>query len=117
MTAITARKNRVANRPRDRQRRVVPRNPDLAVRVVEVRALVLDLGGRRDHAEAVREARGDIALAEVVGAQADDNPASERRRAATHVNRDVEDLALDDAHQLALGPPQLEVETSKRPAA
>src|SRR5262249_6915543 len=66
---VAIREERFADRPRDGKRRIVPRNPDLAVGVVEVRALVLDLGNGADHAEAVREALRDVALAEVDGAQ------------------------------------------------
>ncbi len=56
----------------------------------------------RGHAEAVGEAGRDPELAEVVGREQLAVPAAERRRAAAHVDRDVEDLALDAAHQLAL---------------
>ena len=67
-------------------------------------------------AEAVRKTRRQVALAEVLGRERDAHPPAERRRPAPHVHGDVEDLAFDDAHQLALRAPDLQVQAAQRAA-
>ena len=84
--------------------------------IVKIRALVFDLRDRAEDAEAVREPGRHVALPEVVGRERDANPSAERRRAAADVDGDVEDLALDDADQLALRPPDLQMQAAQRAA-
>src|SRR6185295_9810777 len=101
MPRVTIRENRIRHRPGDADGRVVPRDADLAGRVVDVGALVFDLRDVADDGEAVREAFGNVDLLEVLRRHADADPFAERRRAAPDVDGDVENLALDDAKELA----------------
>jgi hypothetical protein len=52
---------------------------NLIVRVIKVRAFILDLGDRTDYAETVSETRGDIALPEVLARQCYANPTAKGR--------------------------------------
>src|SRR5438045_2074321 len=94
MPPVTIGENRAVNRPRDANRRIVPRDADLALRVVNVRALVLDLRHVAHDGKAVREAPRDVALLEVGGRQRDTNPLAERGRHTPEIDRDAEDTAL-----------------------
>ena len=67
MKAITIGNQRVIHVPRDRERRIVPRNTDFAAGEVEVRAFVFDLGRIAQYCESVSEADRHIALPEVLG--------------------------------------------------
>src|SRR5262245_1385054 len=116
MMAVARGEQWFADRPRDRERRIVPGDPDFTGWVVHVGALVLDLRDWRDDTEAVGEAGGDVALAEVVGAQRDGDPVAERRRAPPYVGRDVVDLSFDDPYELGLGPLELQVQAAERPS-
>src|SRR5262249_32571314 len=116
MTAVAVRQNRLAYGPWDGERGIVPGDADLAVRIVEVRALVLDLRDRRRDAEAVGEPGRDVALLEVPGREHHGHPAAVGRRSAAHVDCDVVDRAFDDANQLSLRPPQLKVQPADRAA-
>src|SRR5262249_55163377 len=60
VAGVARRQDRLAYGPHDRQHRIVPRDADLARRVVQIGALVLDLRNRADDAEAVREAWRDV---------------------------------------------------------
>src|SRR5204862_2836879 len=85
---------------------------DLAGRVVDVGALVFDLRDVADDGEAVREAFGDVNLLEVLRRDADTDPFAERRRPAPDVDSDIEDLAFDDAKELALRVRQLQMKAT-----
>src|SRR4029079_1580583 len=85
----------------------------LVVAVVERGALVLDLDRSRDDAEAVREALRNPELTAIRGRELAAEPEAEGRRAAANVDRDVEDRALDGAHQLALRAPDLGVQAAQ----
>src|SRR5579859_5724712 len=114
MTLIARRQNRARHRPDDADGGIVPRDADLAFRIVERRALVLDLRDRARDAEAVCEAFGDVALQEVAGRERHAHPAAERRRADANVHRDVEDLAFDHAYEFALRLADLQVKSTQR---
>src|SRR4029077_2466603 len=62
--------------------------------------------------EAMREASGNVDLLEVLRRDADTDPLAERRRPAPDVDGDVEDLAFDDAKELALRALQLQMEAA-----
>src|SRR5437773_652038 len=112
--AVVARGERgLRHRPRNADRGIVPRDADLARRVVQVGALVFDLCDGADDTESVGKSRRDEALLEIRCGQTDADPATERRRAAADVDGDVEDLSLDDPDQLSLWPPKLQVQAAK----
>src|SRR6185295_13960780 len=62
--AVSVGEDRTGDRPRNSEVRIVPGDADLARRVVDVRALVLDLGGGTDDAESVRKAWRHVDLLE-----------------------------------------------------
>src|SRR5437868_8884407 len=105
--------DRIADRPGDARR--VPPRADLVGPVVEVGALVLDLGHPAEHAEPVRESGRDEDLPEVVRAERRSHPPAEGLRARPDVHRHVEDLALDGADQLSLRLAALRVQAAQRP--
>src|SRR5581483_8320023 len=78
--------DRRVDRPLDPDRGIVPEEAQLAAGVVEVAALVLDLGPLAQHAEAVREALRHEDLAEVLAREEHRDPAAEGRRAAPDVD-------------------------------
>src|SRR5262249_8013315 len=98
--------------PANGERRIVPRNPDFARGIVDVGALVLDLRGLADDAEAVREAWRHVDLLEVGGGQRNPDPPPERRRATADVDGDVEHFTLDHADELSLHVTELKVQPS-----
>ena len=71
--------------------------------LVVVGALVGEQGRLARHDEAVREPRRDVELALVLARERHADPAAEGRRADADVDGDVEDLALEDRDELALG--------------
>src|SRR5580765_3761729 len=95
MTGVARGKNWFGQRPGDREPGVVPCNPKLARRIVEVGRLVFDLGDRAHHDKPVREPGGYVNLLEVFRADSDAYPATEGLGAAANIDRHVEDLALD----------------------
>src|SRR5205814_43652 len=99
---VLLREQRVADGPGDADARIVPAEADLVGAVVEVGALVDDLGRLAQHAEAVGETGRDEHLAEVVAGELRAGPLAEGGRARADVDRDVENLALQRADQLAL---------------
>src|SRR6185295_1259542 len=114
MILVAGGEQRLADRPGDRQPRIVPGDPDLARRVVKIGAFVLDLGDRADDAEAVGEPGRYVALPEVFRRERDRDPPPEHRGAAPDVHGNVVHLALDDANQLALRPADLQVQPAER---
>ena len=81
MMGVARGEHRFGQRPGDREPGVVPGNPKLACRIVEVGRLVFDLGDRAHDDEPVREPGGNVDLLEAFGADRDTDPAAERRRA------------------------------------
>ncbi|EXI73328.1 MAG: hypothetical protein AW07_02748 [Candidatus Accumulibacter sp. SK-11] len=73
------------------------------LRRVVVGCLVEEVGAFRQHQEAMGEAGRNPQLFLVLGTELMANPAAEGWRALAQVDRDVEDGALHDQHQLALG--------------
>src|SRR5471030_2883690 len=114
MMAVSRRKDRLAHRPRDADRGVVPRHADLTLGIVNVRAFVLDLRDRADDAEPVGESGRHVALLEILRRQRHGHPAAEGRRSAPDIDRHVEDLAFDDAYQFALWTVELQMQTPER---
>ena len=111
---VLRREQRVADRPGDADLRIVPAEADLVGGVVEVGALVGDLGHLAQHAEAVGEPRRDEHLAEVVCPERGGRPFAEGGGAGADVDGDVEDLAPQHADQLALGFAELRVQAAQR---
>ena len=74
------------------------------------------MGGLGEHSEAVGEAGGHPELPEVVAGEPLADPLAAGGGVGTDVDRHVEDLALDHAHELALGIPELRVEPAERAA-
>src|SRR5258708_11787347 len=99
---VLGREQRFLHRPVDAGR--IPQDADLVRAVVEIGALVLDLGDVAQHAEPVREPRRDEHLAEVLLGKHRGGPAAEGLRAGAAVDRGVEDLPTQGAHQLPLRP-------------
>src|SRR4026209_1373351 len=108
MAAVARGKDRLGDRPRNADRRIVPGNADLTSRVLQVGTFVFDLRDRADHAESVSEALRDEDLFEVRRRQVDADPASECRRSAPDVYGNVEDLAFNDPDELSLWPAELQ---------
>src|SRR5438445_2078765 len=104
---------RVLDRPLDAH--AVPARADLVRAVVEVRALVFDFRHLAEHAETVRETRGNEDLPEVLLAQPVAHPLAEGRRAGPDVDGDVEDLSAHRAHQLPLRSRSLRMQAAQRP--
>ena len=102
------------DRPVDADLGIVPDDRDL-VGPVEVGALVLDVRGLGEHAEAVGEARRDLELAEVLSGEHLAHPFAEGGGVRPDVDRHVEDLADDGPHQLPLGEVELGVQAAQRP--
>ena len=71
--------------------------------MVDVRALVLEIGVLGGDVKAVGEARGNPQHAVVFRAQRDPVPLTQGGGVAAQVNDDIEDLAGGDPHQFALG--------------
>src|SRR3954468_9356903 len=114
MALITFGQHRTRERPFDPDVRVVPRDADLAVGVVDVAALVFHLGDGTDDRESVRKPFRNVALPEVLGRERNAHPFAEHRRAAPHVHCNVEDFSLDDTNELALRMPALKMEAPDR---
>src|SRR4249920_1565812 len=102
MARVALREERIGDGPVDADPGVVPGDAELALRIVEIRALVLDLRNGAHHCKAVHKARRQVALAEVLGRKRDAHPLAEGRRTPPDVDGHVEDLSLDDANELAL---------------
>src|SRR4051794_33880839 len=65
MRAVALGQDGLPRRPGDREPRIVPGDADLGCRIVQLRALVFDLGDRADDEEPVGEAGRHVALGEV----------------------------------------------------
>jgi hypothetical protein len=102
-------KRRVLDRPLDVEIGVVPHDSDFRLRVIVIRALVLEVGDLGQHQEPVRVSRRDPHLALIGVRERRADPTRERRRLRIDVGRDVEHFASSDAHELALGPRGLQV--------
>src|SRR5580765_2872374 len=96
-----------------RELRIVPRDAALVLGGVEIRGLVEHLGGVAQHAEPMSETDGNPEHALRLGAQARAFPLAERRRSATDIDRDVENLARGDANQFPLRLTHLIVKTAQ----
>src|SRR6185436_7214110 len=83
------------HRPVDPDLRIVPDDPDLVLAYVEIGALVLDVSGVAQHAEAVREAGGHPELPEVVAREGRAHPLAQGRGVGAEVHGHVEDLSQD----------------------
>ena len=103
--------------PRHADARVVPKKRPLALRIVEIRHFVPDLGPLARHAEAVREAERDPHLPAVLRRQHHAHPPAERRRRSPQVHRHIEDLPDGHAHQFPLRAADLVVQTAQHTAA
>jgi hypothetical protein len=106
-------------RPGDVEGRVVPEDGALSFGKVEIGGLVKDFGGVRENKEAVREAFGDPEELQVVvrglGFEMESGPLAEVRGVAAEVDRDVPDVAGEDADEFALGLAELIVKAAKDP--
>src|SRR6266581_2998150 len=112
MAPIALRENRIGDGPPNGDGRIVPGDADFVSRIVEGRALVLDLGDRAHHAEAVGEAGGHVTLPEIVGRQGDADPTAEGWRVRADVDGHVKNLALDHVNQLPLRTTTLQVQSA-----
>ena len=101
------------NGPLDADLRIVPDNADFVLRMVEIGALVLDLGLLADHAEAVQKAWRYVELAKTFGRQDGAHPASKGLRTLPDVDGDIEDLALYRTDEFALWVVSLGVKTAQ----
>jgi hypothetical protein len=111
---ISRRQDRSIDRPTHVDRWIVPRDANFACGIVELGALVLNACFDADDAKSVREAWRHVKLQKVVRRQRRRGPASEGGRASPYVDGDVEDFSMDDADQLSLWRPDLEVQPSNR---
>src|SRR5712691_4937941 len=82
--------------------RIVPEDTALVLRGVEIRRLVEHFGEFAQNAESVRETYRNPEQLVRFGAYADAFPPAEPGRAAADVHRHIENLAGDDADELAL---------------
>ena len=101
------------DRPVDADLGVVPGDPDLARRRVEVGALVREHRPLAEHAEPMGEPGRNVELPLVLRGQGHALPLAERRRADPHVDRDVEHFALENEAELALVVRVLKVEAAQ----
>src|SRR5215213_9373912 len=114
---VAWREQRLAYRPRDAERVVIPADHMLVVRRVEVGALVEDNGDVGDRLVSVRVSSWDIQLTAVALGERVRVPAAERWRADADVDHDVVHLADENSHELGLPARVLEVQATYHPAA
>src|SRR5438105_9070232 len=100
---ILGREKRRPNRPLDAYQRVVPGNPGLVLRRIELRALVDDVRDVRQDAQTVSESWRDPKAARLIAAKRDAMPAAEGRRVAANIHGDVEYESTNHGDELALG--------------
>jgi hypothetical protein len=110
---VLARKQRLRDRPVDTDGSIVPAHARIRRRIVERGAEVGKGRAFGDDRESVREAFRNPEVTLVLRGQHRRGPAPEVRRAATDVDRDVVDLALEHADQLALRVRPLVVEATQ----
>lgn len=99
--------------PLDTDGRVIPGQAAFVGWGVVVGGLVEDFGGFGEHLEAMGEAFGDPELVFVFGGEVDAYPLAEGWGGTAQVYGYVEDFALDDADELALGVLDLVMETAE----
>src|SRR5690606_18014306 len=102
MAKVARGEDLVAARPVDAERGVVPRDAELELGPVVLRALVGEEGRRARDVEAVREARREVELVVVLRREPGVDVLPEGRGADAYVDAYVEDLALEHLHELAL---------------
>ena len=102
--------------PGDAQVRIVPAKGVFVIRIVKIRALVHQIGGIAQDAEAVGKPGRDPELLVPLGIEAHDHVPAEGGRGAAEIHRHVEHLAGHDPHQLALRAPELVVQPPQHAA-
>lgn len=91
-----------SQRPSDSDRGIVPRDTTLFLGVVQLVALVDELGLFTQHQESMGEALGDEKLLPVLIAERHAYIPTPCRASPAEINRHVVHLALDDPYQLRL---------------
>src|SRR6266571_1843782 len=114
--SILGRKNRLIDRPRNVDGRIVPDDSVLVIRCIEVSAFVLHLGNVGSDAVAMSEACRYEQLPLVLCRQFHTDPTPKVRRAPADIHRDVKNGSTDSPQQLSLGPQQLIMQPADRPA-
>src|SRR5215510_13829665 len=97
MTAVASRQDRTVDPPDNRDLGVVPGNPSLELRIVEVAALVQELGRLRQNQKAMSEAGRDVDLPAVLSREHRPLVTTKSSRAPAYVQNYVEHFALNDA--------------------
>src|SRR5208283_2512045 len=103
MAGVLGRDDSRGGRPVDREGRIIPANPALMARIVELRNLVKDFGMVSEGQIAVRETLGNIKCAMVLGREVKPRPGAISGRRRPQIDNDVMDRAADTAYQLDFG--------------
>src|ERR1041384_4902104 len=99
---ILRRKNRVLQPPADSEIRIIPYDSPLALGMIEITALVQELGRVAQHQIPMSEPGGYIHLELVVGGQPRAFPFAEMWRPASYVHDHVQHFAPDNTAQFRL---------------
>ena len=105
------------NRPVDTDGWIIPAKTHFILRRIGLGAFVMKKGGFTQHRKAMRKPRGNIELTFALGGEIQAQPAAEGGRIAPNVDRHVENLALPDRDEFALGVRLLKVQTPQRAAS